>query len=134
MNQVLKLKWHCIYGQILFDRKLHAAWQQVKANKGAGGIDGETLESYERKLDENLIRLLEKLRDKTYTPSPVRRRYIPKKNEKMRPLGIPNIEDRIVQQAIVNVLRPKCEKSIFHRWSYGYRPGYGAKRVAQIIL
>jgi group II intron reverse transcriptase/maturase len=134
MNQVLKLKWHSIYGQILFDRKLHAAWQQVKANKGAGGIDGETLESYERKLDENLIRLLEKLRDKTYTPSPVRRRYIPKKNGKMRPLGIPNIEDRIVQQAIVNVLQPKCEKSIFHRWSCGYRPGYGAKRVAQIIL
>ncbi|MFB5761665.1 group II intron reverse transcriptase/maturase [Paenibacillus medicaginis] len=134
MNQALKLKWHSIYGQILFERKLHEAWLQVKENKGAGGIDGETLESYEKKLDENLSGLLQKLRDKAYVPSPVRRRYIPKKNGKMRPLGIPNIEDRIVQQAIVNVLQPKCEESIFHRWSCGYRPNYGAKRVAQIIL
>ncbi|OMF38859.1 group II intron reverse transcriptase/maturase [Paenibacillus sp. FSL H8-0548] len=134
MNQELKLKWHSIYGQILFERKLHAAWLQVKENKGAGGIDGETLESYEKKLDENLSELLQKLKNKAYVPSPVRRRYIPKKNGKMRPLGIPNIEDRIVQQAIVNVLQPKCEESIFHRWSCGYRPNYGAKRVAQIIL
>ncbi|WP_339298315.1 hypothetical protein MKY92_27570 [Paenibacillus sp. FSL R5-0623] len=70
MNQELKLKWHSIYGQILFDRKLHAAWLQVKENKGAGGIDGETLESYEKKLDENLSELLQKLRDKAYVPSP----------------------------------------------------------------
>lgn len=134
MNQELKLKWHSIYGQILFERKLHEAWLQVKENKGAGGIDGETIESYEKKLDENLGELLRKLRDKAYVPSPVRRRYIPKKNGKMRPLGIPNIEDRIVQQAMVNVLQPKCEEHIFHRWSCGYRPNYGAKRVAQIIL
>ncbi|MFU1794843.1 group II intron reverse transcriptase/maturase [Paenibacillus azoreducens] len=134
MNQELKLKWHSIYGQILFERKLHEAWLQVKENKGAGGIDGETLESYEKKLDENLSGLLQKLRDKAYVPSPVRRQYIPKKNGKMRPLGIPNIEDRIVQQAVVNVLQPKCEESIFHRWSCGYRPNYGAKRVVQIIL
>jgi RNA-directed DNA polymerase len=134
LNQELKLKWHSIYGQILFERKLHEAWLQVKENKGAGGIDGETIESYEKKLDENLGELLRKLRDKAYGPSPVRRRYIPKKNGKMRPLGIPNIEDRIVQQAIVNVLQPKCEEHIFHRWSCGYRPNYGAKRVAQIIL
>lgn len=134
MNQEMKLKWHSIYGQILFERRLHEAWQQVKENKGAGGIDGETIESYESKLEENLARLLQTLRVKEYEPSPVRRRYIPKKNGKMRPLGIPNIEDRIVQQAIVNVLQPKCEETIFHRWSCGYRPKYGAKRVAQIIL
>lgn len=134
MNQALKLKWHSIYGQILFDRKLNAAWLQVKANKGAGGIDGETIETYEKHLERNLSNLLQKLKEKEYTPSPVRRRYIPKKNGKWRPLGIPNIEDRIVQQAIVNVLQPKCEEMVFHRWSCGYRPNYGAKRVAQIIL
>lgn len=134
MNQELKLKWHSIYGQILFERRLHEAWEQVKANKGAGGIDGVTLEMYERKLEDNIASLLNKLRAKEYVPSPVRRRYIPKKNGKLRPLGIPNIEDRIVQQAMVNVLQPKCEEHIFHRWSCGYRPNYGAKRVAQIIL
>ena len=134
MNQELKLKWHSIYGQILFERRLQEAWKQVKKNKGAGGIDGETIESYERKQEENLNNLLTKLRAKEYSPSPVRRHYIPKKNGKWRPLGIPNIEDRIVQQAVVNILQPKCEETVFHRWSCGYRTGYGAKRVAQIIL
>ncbi|MFC4620592.1 group II intron reverse transcriptase/maturase, partial [Camelliibacillus cellulosilyticus] len=134
MNQELKRKWHSLYGQILFDRKLKTAWEKVKTNQGAGGIDGETIESYEKHLDENLNKLLQKLRAKEYQPSPVRRQYIPKKNGKQRPLGIPNIEDRIVQQAVVNVLQPKCEETIFHNWSCGYRPNRGAKRVIQIIM
>lgn len=133
MNQELKFKWHSIYGQILFDRKLKTAWEKVKNNNGAGGIDGETVQSYESNEDENLRKLLQKLRLKEYKPSPVRRKYIPKKNGKLRPLGIPNIEDRIVQQAVVNVLEPKCEELIFHKWSCGYRPNLGAKRVMQII-
>lgn len=101
MNRPLKFKWHSIYGQILFDRKLEAAWKKVEANKGSGGIDGETIDGYRYHLKENLDQLLQKLRKKKYKPSPVRRHYIPKKNGKMRPLGIPNIEDRIVQQAVV---------------------------------
>jgi group II intron reverse transcriptase/maturase len=111
-----------------------AAWEKVKSNDGAGGIDGETIQSYESKEFENINKLLMKLRAKEYTPSPVRRQYIPKKNGKMRPLGIPNIEDRIVQQAVVNVLEPKCEEFLFHNWSCGYRPNRGAKRVMQIIM
>lgn len=134
MNQELKHKWHSIYGQILFDRKLNAAWQKVKENKGAGGIDGESIASYERNLKGNIENLLEKLKNKQYRPSPVRRVYIPKRNGKMRPLGIPTIEDRIVQQSVVDVLQPKCEETIFHRWSCGYRPQLGAKRALQIIL
>lgn len=133
MNQELKFKWHSVYGQILFDRKLKTAWEKVKSNKGAGGIDGKTVQSYASNEEENLRKLLEKLRLKEYIPSPVRRKYIPKKNGKQRPLGIPNVEDRIVQQAIVNVLEPKCEEFIFHKWSCGYRPNLGAKRVMQII-
>lgn len=133
MNQELKFKWHSVYGQILFDRKLKTAWEKVKSNKGAGGIDGKTVQSYASNEEENLRKLLEKLRLKEYTPSPVRRKYIPKKNGKQRPLGIPNVEDRIVQQAIVNVVEPKCEEFIFHKWSCGYRPNLGAKRVMQII-
>lgn len=134
LNKELKLKWHSIYGQILFDRKLKEAWQKVKENGGAGGIDGETIESFEKHEEEKIADLLNKLRTKTYRPSPVRRQYIPKKNGKLRPLGIPNIEDRIVQQAVVNVISPKCEEHIFHKWSCGYRPNLGIKRVMQIIL
>ncbi|WP_207369176.1 reverse transcriptase domain-containing protein [Heyndrickxia coagulans] len=134
MNQPLKFKWHSIYGQILFDRKLEAAWKKVEANQGSGGIDGKTIDSYRYHLSENLEQLLQKLRKKEYKPSPVRRHYIPKKNGKMRPLGIPNIEDRIVQQAVVNVLQPKFEEKIFHKWSCGYRPNVGVKRVLQIIM
>lgn len=134
MNNTLKFKWHSIYGQILFERKLKAAWEKVEANKGSGGIDGETIDSYRLHLNENLDTLLRKLRAKEYQPSPVRRHYIPKKNGKKRPLGIPNIEDRIVQQALVDVLQPKFEKGIFHKWSCGFRPNLGAKRVLQIIM
>lgn len=134
MNQEWKFKLHSVYGQILFDRKLTQSFEQVKANKGAGGIDGETLESYEAKLEDNIMTLLSKLRTKTYQAHPVKRVYIPKKNGKKRPLGIPTIEDRIVQQSVVNVLQPKFEDNLFHNWSVGYRPNRGVERALQIIL
>lgn len=134
MNQELKQKWHSIYGQILFDRKLMAAWKQVEDNKGSGGIDNETIESFKADEENKIMDILKELREKTYKPTPVRRVYIPKKNGKKRPLGIPVIKDRIVQQSIVNVISPLCEKHIFHKWSCGYRPDFGAERVLQIIL
>jgi group II intron reverse transcriptase/maturase len=134
MNQEWKFKLHSVYGQILFDRKLTQSFEQVKANKGAGGIDGETIESYDAKLQENIMVLLTKLKTKTYQAQPVRRVYIPKKNGKKRPLGIPTIEDRIVQQSVVNVLQPKFEDNLFHNWSVGYRPNRGVERALQIIL
>lgn len=111
-----------------------AAWQKVKENKGAGGIDGETIENYGKNIEANIQNLLQKLKAKEYKPSPVRRVYIPKKNGKMRPLGIPTLEDRIVQQAVVDILQPKFENGIFHKWSCGYRPNLGATRVVQLIL
>ena len=134
MNQELKLKWHSIYGQILFDRKLMAAWKQVEANKGSGGIDYETIETFKADEENKIMGILDELRDRTYKPTPVRREYIPKKNGKLRPLGIPIIKDRVIQQSVVNVLSPLCEKEIFHKWSCGYRPNLGAERVLQIIL
>lgn len=134
MNQEWKFKLHSVYGQLLFDRKLTQSFEQVKANKGAGGLDGESIESFESKLHENIMSLLEKLKTKTYKAKPVKRVYIPKKNGKKRPLGIPTIEDRIVQQSLVNVLQPKFEDLLFHSWSVGYRPNRGVQRALQIIL
>lgn len=134
MNEELKHKMHSVYGQILVERKLIKAWEQVAQNKGSGGIDGVTIDTFKSKEEENIVNLMEKLKDKTYKPTPVKRVYIPKKNGKLRPLGIPTIEDRIVQQSIVNVINPKFEKEIFHKWSCGYREGLGAERVLQIIL
>lgn len=134
MNDELKMKWHSIYGQILFDRKLMSAWKQVEANKGCGGIDMETIETFKADEDQKIIQLLQELRNKEYKPTPVKRVYIPKKNGDKRPLGIPVIKDRIVQQSVVNVLSPKFEDGIFHKCSCGYRPDRGIERVMQIIL
>jgi RNA-directed DNA polymerase len=134
MNQELKFKWHSIYGQILFDRKLTAAWKQVEANKGCGGIDQETIEIFQKDENNKIMEILQELKARSYKPTPVKRVYIAKKNGKKRPLGIPTIKDRIIQQSIVNVLSPKCEEQIFHKWSCGYRPNLGAERVLQIIL
>ena len=133
-NQELKFKMHSIYGQILRDRVLMAAWKKVEANKGAGGIDGETIKSYGENIDKNIADLLQQLKEKEYQASPVRRVYIPKKNGKMRPLGIPTLKDRVVQQAVVDILQPKFEENIFHRWSCGYRSNLGATRAVQLVL
>ena len=73
MNEPLKFKWHSLYGQMLRDRKLREAWKQVKTNKGSGGIDGETIAEFDKKSEERILEILEKLKTKTYTPAPVRR-------------------------------------------------------------
>lgn len=134
MNDVLKHKWHSIYGQILSDRKLMAAWKQVERNRGCGGIDQETIETFKADEEEKIQNIRKELKEKEYRPTPVKRVYIPKKNGDKRPLGIPVIKDRIVQQSIVNVLSPKFEEGIFHKCSCGYRPNRGIERVMQIIL
>ena len=69
MNEPLKFKWHSLYGQMFRDRKLTEAWKQVKANKGSGGIDGETIADFDRKSKERILEILEKLKTKTYTPT-----------------------------------------------------------------
>lgn len=111
-----------------------AAWKQVEANKGCGGIDQETVESFQADEENKIMEILTQLREKSYQPTPVKRVYILKKNGKKRPLGIPIIKDRIVQQSVVNVIGPKCEAEIFHKWSCGYRPNLGPERTLQIIL
>ena len=134
MNNPMKLKYHSLYGQLLRDRVLMNAWKKVKANRGSGGIDGVTIKEYTKKEQENILKLLEKLKAKEYKPTPVRRVYIPKKDGKKRPLGIPTLEDRIVQQALTDILMPKYEKLVFHNWSMGYRPGRGVESALQVII
>ena len=101
-------KVHSLVDKVYKAKNLHLAWESVKANRGAGGIDGVTLKSFEEKLDENLKRLHEELRTDTYQPPPVRQVMIPKpgKPGELRPLGVPTIFDRVCRQALLNRLEP----------------------------
>lgn len=91
----------------------------------ASGVDGETFQTYERNLDANLADLVGRLKRKAYRARLVRRKYIPKGNGKLRPLGIPVLEDKLLQMAAAQILLAIFEVD-FLRCSYGYRPGLGA--------
>lgn len=120
-------KWHSLIDKVWRKETLERAFERVKANDGAPGVDHQTIEDYERHLDANLDRLSSELQDGTYEPGAVRRTWIPKPGRaEERPLGIPTVEDRIVQMACHIVLEPVFE-SDFAEQSYGFRPGRGAK-------
>ena len=112
--------------KVLDRNNLNRAYKRVKANKGASGIDGMTVDEALPWLKENGGELLEKIRQGKYKPSPVRRVEIPKDNGGIRKLGIPTVIDRIIQQAIAQVLTPIYEPK-FSDGSYGYRPHRSAK-------
>jgi RNA-directed DNA polymerase len=105
--------------QILARDNLNQAYKQVKRNKGAGGIDGMQVDELLPFLKENREELLQSLRGGKYRPKPVRRVEIPKENGKTRKLGIPTVADRLIQQAICQVLSPIFEKQ-FSDNSYGF--------------
>ena len=100
------------------------AYQRVKANKGAAGVDGQTVGQFEQDLSNNLYRLWNRMSSGSYFPGPVRAVEIPKKGKKgaIRVLGIPSVVDRVAQAAAAMALEPGVEP-IFHEDSYGYRPG-----------
>ena len=118
-----------LLGEILERDNLNRAYKRVKANKGAPGIDGMTIEEALPWLKEHKVELLERIRKGHYTPSAVRRVEIPKPDGGMRKLGIPTVVDRIIQQAIAQKLMPIYELK-FSEGSYGYRPGRSAKDAA----
>ena len=102
------------------------AYRRVRANKGAAGVDGETIEEFERDLEGNLYKLWNRMSSGSYFPPPVRAVEIPKPGGKgVRVLGVPTIADRIAQTVVAMYLEPKVEP-IFHPDSYGYRPGRSA--------
>jgi RNA-directed DNA polymerase len=101
------------------------AWEKVRANKGAAGVDGESVAAFEKKLDNNLYRIWNRMSSGSYMPPPVMRVMIPKADGKQRPLGIPTVGDRVAQMVVKRELEPKVEP-LFHPDSYGYRPGKSA--------
>lgn len=120
-------KYHSLYGQMLEGDNFLTAWAKVKANRGTGGVDGQSIEAFAEHLGPNLTAVWEECKAKTYRPKPVRRVYIPKpgKPGERRPLGIPAVRDRVVQQALLQVLEPVFEP-MFLDCSFGFRPGRGA--------
>jgi RNA-directed DNA polymerase len=101
------------------------AYKRVKANKGAAGVDKQTLQDFERDLENNLYKLWNRLASGSYMAPAVRRVEIPKANAGVRPLGIPTVADRIAQTVVRDALEPELERH-FHPDSYGYRPGKSA--------
>ena len=112
--------------KVLDRENLNKAYKRVKANKGASGVDGMTVDEALPWLKEHREELLDQIRNGKYKPSPVRRVEIPKDNGGVRKLGIPTVIDRIIQQAIAQVLTPIYEPK-FSDGSYGYRPHRSAK-------
>ena len=115
-----------ILGKVLEKDNLNRAYKRVKANKGAPGIDGMTVEDALPWLKEHNHELIQRIRSGHYTPSPVRRKEIPKPDGGVRKLGIPTVIDRIIQQAMAQQIMPIYEP-MFSDGSYGYRPGRSAK-------
>ena len=124
-----KLRFYSLYDKVYRKDVLHHAYALCRANRGAAGPDGKSFEDIEQDgVEVLLVRLTEQLKDKTYRPGPVRRVYIPKANGKERPLGIPNIADRVVQMAAKLVVEPIFEAD-FESDSYGFRPKRNAHQA-----
>lgn len=127
-----KLKQHSLIHKVWAQQNLQSAWERVRANGGAPGCDGMTLEQFAEHLEDRLQQLSQDLQRKTYRPQPVRRVWIPKAGGGQRPLGIPTIRDRIVQQALLQVLQPLYEP-IFSTRSHGFRPERGCATALAVV-
>lgn len=112
---------------------LNKAYKKVVGNKGAGGVDGMKVEELGAYIKNNKDEIVQSIRNRTYMPKPVRRVYIPKDNGKQRPLGIPTVLDRVVQQAIAQPIVDIYEE-IFSEFSYGFRPGRSCHDAIQQAL
>ena len=130
-----KFRFYNLYGHVVETETLKCAWQNVKANKGAAGVDGVTIEDIEQSeggVDGFIAEIQRELHEKTYRASPVRRKYIEKRNGNLRPLGIPTVKDRVVQNAVLLIVEPIFEAD-FHDCSYGFRPNRSAQQAVDRI-
>lgn len=112
-------------------RLVWSAYQQVKANRGAAGIDAETLTMFEQNLSGNLYKLWNRMSSGSYLPPPVKQVEIPKANGGVRRLGIPTVADRVAQTAVKLLIEPQLDP-LFHPDSYGYRPGRSARQAVAV--
>ena len=119
--------------KILSRDNMFEALKRVKANKGVGGIDGISVEEIDQYLRENWVDIRDKIRRRKYRPQPVRRVEIPKPNGGVRNLGIPTVVDRVIEQAITQVLTPIAEPH-FSEYSYGFRPKRRAQQAITKLL
>ena len=124
-------RFHALYDRVFRSDILREAWKRVKRNKGAAGVDRQSISEVERLgVDDFLEAIQSELREGTYRPRAVLRRYIPKADGRKRPLGIPTIRDRVVQMATKLVLEPIFEAD-FRPDSYGFRPKRGATQALE---
>jgi RNA-directed DNA polymerase len=135
-NGVKGGRWYSLMDKVFAPAALAAAWNKVRANAGAAGVDRQSIERFEAQAELYLTELSVALREDRYRPQPIRRVEIPKGDGRTRPLGIPTVKDRIVQTAAKFVLEPIFEAT-FRPQSYGFRPGRGCRdalrEVAQLI-
>jgi RNA-directed DNA polymerase len=132
-KQEPKFRFYTLYDRIYRYDVLWSAWQIVRRNDGGPGIDQQTIEDIEKYGEIRMIEeIQEVLKSKTYLPQPIKRVHIPKGDGKTRPLGIPTVKDRIVQQATLLILEPIFEED-FLDCSYGYRPGKSAHQALDAI-
>lgn len=126
-----KRRFHALYDRIWRGDVLLEAWKRVRANRGAAGIDGESIAAIEAAgVDSFLEEIQQQLKEGKYRASPVRRQYIPKPDGRQRPLGIPTVKDRVVQQAAKLVLEPIFEAD-FKPCSFGFRPKRSATQAKE---
>lgn len=126
-------RFHALYDRIHRDDVLWEAWERVRSNKGAAGMDGQSIRSIEESgVAVFLADIQADLKAGTYRPRPVKRRYIPKSDGKQRPLGIPTVRDRVVQMAAKLVIEPIFEAD-FLASSYGFRPKKSALDALEAI-